>query len=99
MEEELLRTADIEKSKNLWNIIKTETERSRKRLTERKDKKVTRRREEKQRDGDYDADLIDLNIDIENSKKSLKEFRERNGGKHEGKGIVTGKEFKKRTIK
>ena len=51
------------------NIVKTEIDRSRKRLTERKDKKLTRLREEKQREGDYDVDLIDLNIDIENSKK------------------------------
>ena len=78
---ELFRTADIEESKNLWNKVKTEIDRSRKRLTERKDKKLTRLREEKQREGDYDVDLIDLNIDIENSKKSLKDFRKRNGGK------------------
>ena len=65
----------------MWNKVKTEIDRSRKRLTERKDKKLTRLREEKQREGDYDVDLIDLNIDIENSKKSSKDFRKRNGGK------------------
>ena len=78
---ELFRTADIEESKNLWNKVKTGNDRSRKRLTERKDKKLTRLREEKQCEGDYDVDLIDLNIDIENSKKSLKAFRKRNGRK------------------
>ena len=46
---ELFRAADIEESKNLWNKVKTEIDRSRKRLTERKDKKLTRLREEKQR--------------------------------------------------
>ena len=92
---ELFRTADTEESKNLWNKVKTEIDRSRKLLTERKDKKLTRRREEKQCEGDYHVDSIDLNIDNDNSKKSLKDFRKRNGGKLEGKGIVTGKEFKK----
>ena len=96
---ELFRSADIEESKNLWNKVKTEIDRSRKRLTERKDKKLTRLREEKQREGDYDVDLIDLNIDIENSKKSLKDFRKRNGGKTRRKRNNHRKRIKKRTIK
>ena len=92
---ELFRTADTEESKNLWNKVKTEIGRSRKRLTERKDKKLTRLREEKQREGDYDVDLIDLNNDIENSKKSLKDFRKRNGGKTRRKRNSHRKRIKK----
>ena len=92
---ELFRTADIEESKKLWNKVKIEIDRSRKRLTERKDKKLTRLREEKQCEGDYDVDLIDLNIDIENSKKSLKDFGKRNGGKTRRKRNSHRKRIKK----
>ena len=56
---------------------------------------MTRLREEKQREGDYDVDLIDLNNDIENSKKSLKDFRKRNGGKPRRKRNSHRKRIKK----
>ena len=80
--EELFKVAEINKSKDLWNTVKTEITRNNRRKMDMKDKKLEKLREERQCADTTLIDSLDLDIVIENSRKELREVRKRNGGKN-----------------
>ena len=79
---ELFKVAEIDKSKNLWNAVKTEITRNNRRKIDAKDKKLEKLREEKRCTDTTLIDSLYLDIGIENSRKELRKFRKRNGGKN-----------------
>ena len=79
---ELFKVAEINKSKDLWNTVKTEITRNNRRKMDTKDKMLEKIREERRCVDTTLIDSLDLDIGIENSRKELREFRKRNGGKN-----------------
>ena len=92
---ELFKVAKIDKSKDLWNTVKMEITRNNRRKMDTKDKKLERLREERRCADTTLIDSLDLDIGIENSRKELREFRKRNGGKNRRSRKRHGKRIKK----
>ena len=95
---ELFKVAEIDKSKDLWNTVKTEITRNNRRKMDTKDKKLGKLREERRCTDTTLIDSLDLDIGIENSRKELRVFRKRNGGKNRRSRKAMAKELRKLTI-